>query len=80
MEAPEHHHEMEEKHQTWLNRHRWLGYCALAVIAYYLLSEHREHVFAYLPYLLLAACPLMHLFMHGGHHHDHGNQKTEPKS
>jgi hypothetical protein len=26
-----------------------------------------------LPWLLLAACPLMHLFMHGGHggHGDH---------
>ena len=37
-----------------------------ALIAY----DHRVHVIAALPYLLLLACPLMHLFMmhgHGGH-------------
>ncbi|MBN0091486.1 DUF2933 domain-containing protein, partial [Pseudomonas aeruginosa] len=27
------------------------------------------HVAGYLPFLLLAACPLMHLFMHRGHGH-----------
>jgi hypothetical protein len=26
-----------------------------------------------LPWLFLAACPLMHLFMHGGHGHGHGH-------
>ena len=38
----------------------------VASIAY----DHRVHVIAALPYLLLLACPLMHLFMmlgHGGH-------------
>jgi hypothetical protein len=36
-------------------------------IGFYLLTEHRAHVFGVLPYLLIAACPLMHLFMHHGH-------------
>lgn len=45
----------------------------LAIAAFYLWSEHRAHVFGALPYLLLLACPLMHLFHHGGHgHHHHG--------
>jgi DUF2933 family protein len=35
----------------------------------YLLATHTGHVLAALPYLLLAACPLMHLF---GHRHRHG--------
>ncbi|MBC7954678.1 MAG: DUF2933 domain-containing protein [Cytophagales bacterium] len=46
-----------------------------AVAAYFLLSEHRAHFIGALPYLLLLACPLMHVFMHGGHgsgHGDHG--------
>lgn len=38
-----------------------------AVAAYFLLSEHRAHFLGALPYLLLLACPLMHLFMHHGH-------------
>jgi hypothetical protein len=38
-----------------------------AVAAYFLLTEHRAHVWGALPFLLLLACPLMHLFMHGGH-------------
>ena len=38
-----------------------------AVAAYFLLSEHRAHFFGALPFVLLLACPLMHMFMHGGH-------------
>ena len=41
------------------------------VAAFFLLAEHRAHVLPYLPWLLLAACPLMHLFMHHGKHHEH---------
>ncbi|HEY8327061.1 MAG TPA: DUF2933 domain-containing protein [Rhodanobacter sp.] len=40
-----------------------------AVAGYFLLKEHSAHVVGYLPFLLLAACPLMHIFMHGGHGH-----------
>lgn len=45
---------------------------ALAVLGFYLLTEHTAHVFGVLPYLFILACPLMHLFMHHGHgHHGH---------
>jgi uncharacterized membrane protein len=50
----------------------------LAIAGYFLWSEHEAHVRAvvpYLPYLLLLACPLLHVLMHGGHGgesgHDH---------
>ena len=45
----------------------------LGVAGYFLITEHTAHFFGALPWLLLAACPLMHLFMHHGHHggHDH---------
>lgn len=45
----------------------------LAIAAFFLLTEHTAHVFGALPYLLLAACPLMHIFMHHGHGHHHGD-------
>ena len=46
----------------------------LAVAAVCLLmTEHVTHISRWLPYALILACPLMHLFghhHHGGHHHD----------
>jgi hypothetical protein len=41
----------------------------LGFIAYFLITEHWAHIVPFLPWLILAACPLMHLFMHGGHGH-----------
>ena len=43
------------------------------VAAFFLIAEHRAHLsqwLRYWPYLLLLACPLMHLLMHGGHGSD----------
>jgi hypothetical protein len=41
----------------------------------YLIAEHRPHLLGWIPYLIIAACPLMHLFMHRGHHHrDHNDR------
>lgn len=39
----------------------------LLIAAFFLLSEHRAHFFGILPYLLLLACPFLHLLIHGGH-------------
>ena len=48
----------------------------VAVAAFYLLTEHTAHLYGVLPYLLILACPLMHLFMHGGHGR-HGDQAEQ---
>ena len=40
----------------------------------YLIVVHRPHLFGWLPYLIILACPLMHLFMHRGHGH-HGSSE-----
>jgi hypothetical protein len=49
------------------------GFAAIA--AFYLYTEHRAHLFGAIPYLLIPACLLMHVFMHGGHggHGGHGS-------
>ena len=58
----------------------------LAIAAFFLLTEHTAHVFGVLPYLLLAACPLMHIFMHHGHggheggRHDEGGSAQDNRS
>lgn len=52
----------------------WLGFAAVA--AFYLWTEHRAHLLGALPLLLLLACPLMHLFGHGGH--GHGGKGDNP--
>jgi hypothetical protein len=56
---------------------------AFVVIAgFFLWQEHRAHLLDVLPYLLVFACPLLHMFMHRGHgghgkhgdHRDHGTK------
>ena len=48
-------------------RRVFLVFVGLAAVL--LIAEHRLHVLGYLPWLILLACPLMHVFMHGGHGH-----------
>ena len=60
----------------------WILVAFLAIAAFFLLTEHRAHLFGALPFLLLLACPLMHLFMHHGHgaHGSHdGNDEGSKK-
>ncbi len=44
------------------------------VAAFYPLREHYGHVLGALPYILLLACPLMHLLTHRGHRHGEGGR------
>ncbi len=70
---------MEDEHPSetgnWLLSKSGLVLLAfLAIAGFFLLTEHRAHLFGVLPFLLLLACPLLHFF-HGGHggHGGHGN-------
>lgn len=69
----------------WRSRYA-LGFVVIgAVAAYFLLTEHLAHVVGALPFLLLLACPLMHVFMHHGHgghgdHSGHGDVPPQPRS
>jgi len=42
-------------------------------------ADHWAHLLGILPYLILLACPLMHVFMHRGHGHaGHERDKAKP--
>lgn len=49
----------------------WIGACVMLtlIVLFFMLREHWEHVAGKWPYLLLLACPLIHVFMHGKHKH-----------
>ena len=47
---------------------------AVAVLGAYLLWNHTGHVLSAAPYLLLLACPFMHLFGHRHRHDQHSGQ------
>jgi hypothetical protein len=50
----------------------------LVIAGALLFTEHQAHVLGVLVWLPLLACPLMHLFMHGGHGHgghEHGRDR-----
>lgn len=53
---------------------RWvfLGFALIA--GFFLIAEHRAHVWQFLPYALLLACPLLHM-LHG--HGGHGGEKRD---
>jgi hypothetical protein len=52
----------------------------IGVAGYFLLVDHAEHVFPFLPYLFLLLCPLIHLFMHGNHQHGDQTQHADQAS
>lgn len=56
-------------------RRVFLVFVVLAAVL--LIAEHRLHVLGYLPWLILLACPLMHVFMHHGHGHKGKHTPTE---
>lgn len=51
-----------------------------AMGALFLLEEHWRHAFGVLPYLLLLACPLMHLFHKHGRHRGHAHRTPDAGS
>jgi len=71
--------DVTDPHAAARQRRFTLGACVLlAIAAFYLWTEHRAHLFGALPYMLLLACPAMHLFMHHGHGgHARGHDHSE---
>lgn len=61
----------------WRSRAGLVALGFLLIGASVLLFEHRLHVLGYLPFVLLLACPLLHLFLHRGHGHG-GHHRSAP--
>lgn len=85
--------EIRNKQEPWVSHIKPVLIGLAGIAGFFLIAEHRAHVFPYLPYLLLAACLFMHFFMHGGHGHGHGghghgqipdsdagSERSEPRS
>ena len=75
---PDHEHHTPRKGRS---RGTWVLIGFLAIAAYFLLSEHRAHFLAWLPFVLLLACPLLHLLHgHGGHGSHGGHGADQPQA
>ncbi|HEX5683812.1 MAG TPA: DUF2933 domain-containing protein [Ideonella sp.] len=57
----------------------WVFFGFMLVAGFLFFTEHRAHLMGALPFLLLAACPLMHLLHgnHGAHRHGEGRPESE---
>ena len=81
MQGDTHGEMMESPPQPWWRTRSGLVLCGFLVVAgFYLITEHTAHLLGVLPYLLILACPLMHLFHHhgGGGHHGSSHAQSRP--
>ncbi|GAB3758838.1 hypothetical protein GCM10028796_05110 [Ramlibacter monticola] len=80
----DHDHHHEGPHPSRYGRGKIAFVVMLAIAAFFLILEHRAHLVGILPYLLILACPLMHLFHHSGHGghaaHDHEQRRESAES
>ncbi|WP_299975575.1 DUF2933 domain-containing protein [uncultured Pseudoteredinibacter sp.] len=74
---------MKQKQSFWFSSNGLAALILIGAVSYFLLMEHREHLFQALPFLILLLCPLMHIFMHGGHGHgghgEHGGNDDKSR-
>jgi hypothetical protein len=63
-------HDQRDGLRDWLlSRTGMATVIAVAVLGFLVYTDHTAHLLGVVPYLLVLACPLMHIFMHRGHHH-----------
>ena len=74
----QHHQAPRSEGSFWTSR-TFLVCAGFLIMAGILLwTEHLAHALGYLPYLLILACPLLHMF-HGGHgHHRSTDSDRDP--
>lgn len=70
-------HSNHEEHQSfWRSKAAAVMLGFAAVGGFFLITEHWAHLYGYIPFLIILACPLMHIFMHHGHG-GHGSHSEE---
>ena len=66
--------------KDWLYSRTGIATCvAVSVLGFLIYTGHSAHLLGALPYLFILSCPLMHLFMHGGHNHSHHDRHEAEK-
>lgn len=53
---------------------------ALGVLGFLVYTGHSAHLLGFAPYLLIFSCPLMHIFMHRGHHGQNSGSRGKQHS
>jgi hypothetical protein len=61
---------------NWSLINQWLLWAGLAAAVAWLFFRHGEHLSTMFPFLILLACPLMHLFGHGSHGRHGGHRQA----
>ena len=77
----QHDHSRSDNADRYRRLSRWVFFGFVLIAGYFLITEHRAHLVGFvpfLPFLLLAACPLLHFFHHRGHGHGHGDDHSPP--
>lgn len=67
---------------NWYRINQWLLWIGLAAAVGWMFFRHNAHLGQLLPFLIVLACPLLHLFGHGGRggHDGHvGGSATKPE-
>lgn len=77
--------EPDGKHESWLcSRTGIATLVAVSVLGFLIYEGHGAHLLGFVPYLLILSCPLMHIFMHGGHgghsHHHNDDKQSDDKA
>lgn len=64
---------------NWSRINQWLLWIGLAAAVAWMFIGHTAHLWQLLPFLILLACPLIHLLGHGSHgaHGDRSDTKTK---
>lgn len=82
--SPNHQHPESGGGLNWSRINQWLLWLGLAAAVAWLFFGHSAHLLQIAPFLILLACPLMHVFGHGGHGGRAGHRRDEelapPKS
>jgi hypothetical protein len=61
------------------SRYAFIGFAAIA--AFFLITEHSAHLLGWLPFLIILACPFLHMVGHGGHRgHDPGEKRPDDRA
>ncbi len=72
MSTPNDRHGTRSPGPNWSRINQWLLWIGLAAAVAWMFFRDNEHLVLLLPFLILLACSLMHLFGHGAHDRDAG--------